>query len=181
MCRWRRCAIRTRPLGRGQWARTAGGGGTASAETVRQALAGKRLLLVLDNLEQVAEAAPFVGDLVSASPELRVLATSRLPLRLRAEHEYPVLPLGLPPRHAASPEEILCFEAVRLFVERAQTVKPGFILTPETAPGRGRDRTAPGRAAAGHRAGGSTGTHPSPNHAPGAAGAATAAADRWAA
>ena len=125
MCRWRRCAIRTRPLGRGQWARTAGGGGTASAETVRQALAGKRLLLVLDNLEQVAEAAPFVGDLVSASPELRVLATSRLPLRLRAEHEYLVLPLGLPPRHAASPEEILCFEAVRLFVERAQTVKPG--------------------------------------------------------
>ena len=133
MCRWRRCAIpnsspRPWPVGS-----DCGRRGTASAETVRQALAGKRLLLVLDNLEQVAEAAPFVGDLVAASPELRVLATSRLPLRLRAEHEYPVLPLGLPPRHAASPEEILCFEAVRLFVERAQTVKPGFILTPETA------------------------------------------------
>jgi len=109
-------------------------GGPSPAEAVRQALAGKRLLLVLDNLEQVAEAAPFVGDLVAASPELQVLATSRVPLRLRAEHEYPVLPLGLPPRHGASPEEDLASPAVQLFVERAQAVKPGFILTPETAP-----------------------------------------------
>jgi predicted ATPase/class 3 adenylate cyclase len=108
-------------------------GGPPPTEALRQALAGKRLLLVLDNLEQVAEAAPFVGDLVAASAELRVLATSRLPLRLRAEREYPVPPLGLPPRHGASPEEILRFEAVRLFVERAQAVNPGFILSPETA------------------------------------------------
>ena len=109
-------------------------GGPSPAEAVRQALAGKRLLLVLDNLEQIAEAAPFVADLVAASPELQVLATSRVPLRLRAEHEYPVLPLGLPPRHGASPEEDLASPAVQLFVERAQAVKPGFILTPETAP-----------------------------------------------
>jgi predicted ATPase/class 3 adenylate cyclase len=102
-------------------------------ERIRHELATKQLLLILDSVEHLVEAAPAVGELLAACPRLKVLATSRLPLRLRAEHEYPVLPLGLPPRHAASPEAILCFEAVRLFVERAQTVKPGFILTPETA------------------------------------------------
>src|SRR5918993_3079061 len=59
--------------------------GRPPAEAVREALAGKRLLLVLDNLEQVIAAAPFVGELLASSPTLGVLATSRLPLRLRAE------------------------------------------------------------------------------------------------
>jgi len=107
--------------------------GRPPAEVMQQAVAGKRLLLVLDNLEQVVDAAPFVGELLASSPTLGVLATSRLPLRLRAEHEYPVPPLALPPVNAASLEELRQYESVRLFVERAQAVRANFTLTPENA------------------------------------------------
>jgi predicted ATPase/class 3 adenylate cyclase len=107
--------------------------GQTPVQAVREALAGKRLLLVLDNVEQVAGSAPFVGELLAAAPALEVLATSRLPLRLRAEREYPVTPLALPPANATTPEQLLQYEAVRLFVERAQAVRSGFTLTPETA------------------------------------------------
>ncbi|HEX5963529.1 MAG TPA: adenylate/guanylate cyclase domain-containing protein, partial [Gemmatimonadales bacterium] len=108
--------------------------GQTPAQAVREALAGKRLLLVLDNVEQVAASAPFVGELLAAAPDLEVLATSRLPLRLRAEREYPVTPLALPPANGMPPEQFLQYEAVRLFVERAQAVRAGFTLTPEIAP-----------------------------------------------
>jgi predicted ATPase/class 3 adenylate cyclase len=108
--------------------------GQTPAQAVREALAGKRLLLVLDNVEQVAASATFVGELLAAVPDLEVLATSRLPLRLRAEHEYPVTPLALPPASGTPPEQLLQYEAVRLFVERAQAVRSGFVLTPEIAP-----------------------------------------------
>ena len=103
-------------------------------ERIRHELATKQLLLVLDNVEHLVEAAPAVGELLAACPRLKVLATSRLPLRLRAEREYPVPPLALPPVSEASPEELLRYEAVRLFVERAQAVRPGFTLTAETRP-----------------------------------------------
>ena len=108
--------------------------GQTPAQVVRETLAGKRLLLVLDNVEQVATSAPFVGELLAAARDLEVLATSRLPLRLRAEHEYPVTPLALPPASGTPPEQLLQYEAVRLFVERAQAVRAGFTLTPEIAP-----------------------------------------------
>jgi predicted ATPase/class 3 adenylate cyclase len=107
--------------------------GQMPAQAVREALADKRLLLVLDNVEQVAASAPFVGELLAAAPALEVLATSRLPLRLRAEREYPVPPLALPPANGTPPEQLLQYEAVRLFVERAQSVRAGFALTPEIA------------------------------------------------
>jgi predicted ATPase len=109
-------------------------GGQSPGQAVREALVGKRLLLVLDNVEQVAASAPFVGELLAAAPALEVLATSRLPLRLRAEREYPVPPLALPPANGTPPEQLLPYEAVRLFVERAQAVRAGFALTPEIAP-----------------------------------------------
>jgi predicted ATPase/class 3 adenylate cyclase len=108
--------------------------GLTPGQAVREAVAGKRLLLVLDNVEQVIIAAPFVGELLVAAPTLRVLATSRLPLRLRAEREYPVPPLALPPAIGTPPEQLIQYEAVRLFVERAQAVRAGFALTPEIAP-----------------------------------------------
>jgi predicted ATPase/class 3 adenylate cyclase len=108
--------------------------GQTPAQAVREALADKRLLLVLDNVEQVAAAAPLVGELLAAAPALEVLATSRLPLRLRAEHEYPVPPLALPPTNGTAPEHLFQYEAVRLFVERAQAVRADFALTPEIAP-----------------------------------------------
>jgi predicted ATPase/class 3 adenylate cyclase len=108
--------------------------GQTPTQAVRETLAGKRLLLVLDNVEQVAGSAPFVGELLAAAPALEVLTTSRLPLRLRAEREYPVTPLALPPANGTAPEALLQYEAVRLFVERAQAVRVGFTLTPDIAP-----------------------------------------------
>lgn len=96
----------------------------------------RRLLLVLDNFEQVTEAAGAVTNLVRDCPGLTVLATSRQALRVRAEHVYPVAPLSLPPagpRHL-SVEQISGYEAVRLFVDRARAVQPDFEMTDANAP-----------------------------------------------
>jgi predicted ATPase/class 3 adenylate cyclase len=103
-------------------------------ERLGKVLATKHVLLVLDNVEHLVEIAPPIGELLGTCPGLKVLATSRLPLRLRAEREYPVPPLALPPAQEGPPEELLQYEAVRLFVERAQAVRSDFALTPETAP-----------------------------------------------
>jgi predicted ATPase/DNA-binding SARP family transcriptional activator len=89
-----------------------------AADALIEQLASRHLLLVLDNLEQIAEAAGDVAKLLNAAPRLRVLATSRTPLRLAAEHEYPVQPLPVP-RHGAALEELARNEAVQLFVTRA--------------------------------------------------------------
>ena len=101
-------------------------------------LRDRRLLLVLDNFEQVLGAAPLVGELLAAAPRLTVLATSRVALRLYGEHEFRVPPLPLPVAatagEAATPEAVLASEAGRLFVERARAACPGFAVTPETAP-----------------------------------------------
>jgi hypothetical protein len=80
-------------------------------------LAGRSLLLVLDNFEQVTPAAPDVARILERAPEVKVLATSRAPLRVSGEHEFRVPPL---------PNE----DAVTLFAERATAVRPGFVLTP---------------------------------------------------
>jgi predicted ATPase len=93
------------------------------------------MLLVLDNFEQIAEAAPFLADLLAAAPELKLLATSRAALQLRAEHEFPVPPLGLPDRGRPLAAETLSqYAAVALFIERATAVKPDFAVTSENAP-----------------------------------------------
>src|SRR5829696_9232178 len=93
----------------------------------------KRLLLVLDNFEQVVEGAPLVTDLLGACPGLTALLTSRALLGVSGERAYPVPPLGLPaapPGGAAVPLRALeASAAVRLFVERAQAVRPEFALT----------------------------------------------------
>jgi len=86
---------------------------------IAERLGGSELLLVLDNFEQVADAAPDVAALLAAAPGLRVLATSRTPLRLSGEHEYPVQPLPVP-RPGAAADEIATSEAVQLFVARAR-------------------------------------------------------------
>jgi predicted ATPase/class 3 adenylate cyclase len=94
----------------------------------------KRLLLILDNFEQVLEGALVVGELVGTCPGLKVLATSRIPLRLYGEQEYPVPPLSLPdPRTLPPSKDLTQYEAVRLFVERASAAKPGFSVTDENA------------------------------------------------
>ena len=110
--------------------------GELSLEDVLKEYLGRRkLLLVFDNFEQVLDGAPLVGKLLYACPKLKVLATSRIPLRLYGEKEYPVPPLALPDPTVLPPLEILTqYEAVRLFVERAKAVKGDFEVTNESAP-----------------------------------------------
>jgi predicted ATPase/class 3 adenylate cyclase len=104
-------------------------------ESLKSYIRDKRLLLILDNFEQILEKAPLVGELVGACPNLKVLATSRIPLRLYGEWEYPVPPLALPDPSVLPPVEVLSqYEAVKLFVERARAVKEDFEVTNESAP-----------------------------------------------
>jgi len=105
------------------------------ADTLRAYLADKRLLLVLDNFEQIVAASAEVATLLEASPGLNLLVTSRLPLRLRGEREYPLAPLALPdPRRLPPTDELSQVAAVALFVERAQGARPDFALTADNAP-----------------------------------------------
>ena len=104
-------------------------------ESLKSYLQEKHLLLVLDNFEQVVQEAPVVGELVAACPKLKALATSRTPLRLYSEQEYPIPPLALPDPKLLPPVKVLTqYEAVRLFVERARAVKADFSVTNENAP-----------------------------------------------
>jgi predicted ATPase/class 3 adenylate cyclase len=103
-------------------------------ETLKSHLQEKHLLLVIDNFEQVLDGAPIVADLLMACPKLRVLATSRIPLRLYGEQEYPVPPLAVPDPRVLPPLKVLTqYEAVTLFVERARAIKPDFAVTNESA------------------------------------------------
>jgi predicted ATPase/transcriptional regulator with XRE-family HTH domain len=98
-------------------------------------LAGKRLLLVLDNCEHLLPAAPQVAALLGACPALRVVTTSRAPLHLSGEHLYSVLPLELPDVGRLPPlEELGQIAAVRLFVERVRAVESDFALNEANAP-----------------------------------------------
>jgi predicted ATPase/class 3 adenylate cyclase/Tfp pilus assembly protein PilF len=104
-------------------------------ETLKDYLSERRLLLLLDNFEQVLGAAPQVTELLAVAPGLKVLATSRAPLGLYGEHEFPVPPLSLPDLKRPPPlERLTQYEAVGLFVERAQAIKPDFKVTNESAP-----------------------------------------------
>ena len=93
----------------------------------------RELLLVLDNFEHVQAGAPAVSALLSRCLTLHAIVTSRSPLRIQGERELPIPPLAVPPEdaepHAA--HELLEYPGIRLFVERAQAVDPGFRLTEE--------------------------------------------------
>jgi class 3 adenylate cyclase len=110
-------------------------GGRPLLESLEDYLGEKNILLMVDNFEQVLEAAPMVTELLSGAPNLKVLATSRIPLRLYGEHEYSVPPLALPdPERPPPVEHLTQYEAVRLFVERARAVKVDYSVTNESAP-----------------------------------------------
>jgi non-specific serine/threonine protein kinase len=97
-------------------------------------LTDRRLLLLLDNCEHLAYSCAVVVDaLLRTCPQLRVLATSRQPLDIAGEHIIVVNPLSIPAADApvGTPEDLAPYEAVRLFVERAQAVAPGFHVTAE--------------------------------------------------
>ena len=121
-----------------------------ATEVLLEWIDAKRVLFVLDNFEQVLDAGPIVADLLRAAPNLKVLATSRAPLRVSGEQEYPVPGLPTPPdpsqltalERANLPEAsrrvdvatLATYEAVRLFIARATAVRPGFLVTSENAP-----------------------------------------------
>lgn len=124
-------------------------GGRSGRDVLVEWLTGKRVLLVLDNLEQVVDAGPVVADLLRAAPGLKVLATSRAPLRISGEQEFPVPGLPVPPdpgglggyqqaRLAGAAvldaAQLSTYEAVRLFIARALAVRPGFAVSNENAP-----------------------------------------------
>ena len=94
----------------------------------------RRLLLALDNFEQVMGAAPLLAKLLAAAPGLVVLVTSRTVLRLSGEHEFPVPPLPVPPPGVGrDPADLQRYASVSLFMERAHAVAPGFDLTDANA------------------------------------------------
>ncbi|HEX3687355.1 MAG TPA: adenylate/guanylate cyclase domain-containing protein [Gaiellaceae bacterium] len=104
--------------------------GETALETLTDYLREKELLLVLDNFEHVFAAAPAVAGLLESAPDLHVLVTSRMPLRLRAEHAHRVPQLAVPDlRRPAVAEEVVDFESVRLFVERARGAAADFVLS----------------------------------------------------
>jgi predicted ATPase/class 3 adenylate cyclase len=121
-------------------------GGESPREVIVAQLRDRNLLLVLDNFEQVMGAAELVADLLRRCPRLSLLVTSRERLNLLGEHELVVPPLPLPERRtprpldrsalAVAPDDVDAIAqspAVRLFVERARGVNPGFDLSPENA------------------------------------------------
>jgi predicted ATPase/class 3 adenylate cyclase len=125
--------------------------GNRGAEAIlREWLGSKKVLLVLDNFEQVLGAGPVVADLLRDAPALSVLVTSRAALRVYGEQEYPVPGLPTPPdlstlsklELASLPAEartvdaaaLSSYESVRLFIARATAVRPDFRVTNENAP-----------------------------------------------
>jgi predicted ATPase/class 3 adenylate cyclase/DNA-binding XRE family transcriptional regulator len=129
-------------------------------ESLKDELREQHLLLLLDNFEQVLTAAPQMAELLAACPKLKLLATSRAVLHLYGEHEFGVPPLALPPRSPYPPTpapttggrgvdspplpawergpggegDLTQYDAVRLFIECAQAVKPDFLVTNTNAP-----------------------------------------------
>jgi predicted ATPase/DNA-binding winged helix-turn-helix (wHTH) protein len=114
------------------------GGSQSPFEVLKQNLQDSLrapMLLLLDNFEHLVQAAPIVADLLAISPLLKIMVTSREPLHLYGENEFPVPPLMLPDVRSIPPIEALSqYPAVALFVQRAVAVKPDFDLTRENAP-----------------------------------------------
>ena len=108
--------------------------GRPIADVLRDAIGTRSLLLILDNFEHLFPAVPFVADLVESCPRLKVVVTSRELLRLSREYELPIPPLELPPLRTETVDQIARNDAVRLFLARAESARPGFRLTGETAP-----------------------------------------------
>jgi predicted ATPase len=119
-------------IGRAVGAELAGAG--APLQALVEQLGDGRWLLILDNLEQVVDAARDLGELLARCPGVVILATSRTVLGLRAEREYPVAPLPPPADPATVPvDELASSPAVALFVDRASAVRPDFTLTKANA------------------------------------------------
>lgn len=108
--------------------------GRTLIDGIHEVLREREVLLVLDNVEHLLPAAPVVLDLLAACPTMKVVATSRAPLRVRGEREYPVPVLRLPtPEDVRDIAVLALTEAVAFFVDRVQAVQPDFALTADSA------------------------------------------------
>jgi predicted ATPase len=103
------------------------------ADTLFDHLRDKTLLLVIDNFEQLLDATPVVSRVLDSAPDVKLLATSRVPLRVSGEQEYHVSPLPLPLNHFDDPDRLTDYDSIRLFMERATAVRPDFRITQENA------------------------------------------------
>ncbi len=104
-------------------------------DQLKTSLRDKHLLLLLDNFEQVISAAVQVAELLAACPKLKMIVTSREVLHVRGEQEFAVSPLALPdPKHLPDTVALSQYEAVALFIARAQAVKPEFQVSNANAP-----------------------------------------------
>jgi predicted ATPase/transcriptional regulator with XRE-family HTH domain len=109
-------------------------GSGSTQNDLKEFLTGKRMLLVLDNFEQVLDAGPLVLDLLGRCPGLKVLVTSREALHVPGEQQFPVSPLGLPDLARLPDLQALpTYPSIALFVERARAVDPTFLLNEENA------------------------------------------------
>ena len=109
--------------------------GQSLTDTLRARLRRRRVLLVLDNCEHLLGACAELSELLlGGCPQLRILATSREPLKLAGERIWQVPPLAVPPKEDAPPETLSGYAAVALFRERAASAQPGFSLNPYLAP-----------------------------------------------
>jgi predicted ATPase/DNA-binding XRE family transcriptional regulator/uncharacterized protein (DUF2384 family) len=109
--------------------------GLSACDQVKTYLRGREMLLALDNFEHVTRAATAVADVLAVCPRVKALVTSRATLWVRGEHELALSPLDTPDlAHLPPVEDIARYAAVALFVYRAQSVKPAFTLTPDSAP-----------------------------------------------
>ena len=108
--------------------------GRTALETLMSRLEGREVLLLLDNFEQVIAAAASVAVMLAALPDLKLVVTSRVVLRISGEQEFPVPPLAVPSIGAAVDVDRLSrMDSVALFVQRARSFKPGFALGEENA------------------------------------------------
>ena len=107
--------------------------GRPLVEHLAHHLQGRKLLIVLDNFEHLLPAAPVVADLLSGARGLRIVVSSRSPLRVSGEQECPVPPLELPRQAPSTAASVSACESVRLFTERAAAVVPGFAVDEQNA------------------------------------------------
>jgi predicted ATPase/DNA-binding CsgD family transcriptional regulator len=102
-------------------------------DRLRSHLANAQTLMLLDNFEHLITAAPVIGQILQATARLRIVVTSRAPLHLSGEQEFEVPPLQVPDPQGGTVAAVGSCESVRLFTERAQAVRPGFVLDQENA------------------------------------------------
>ena len=108
--------------------------GRSIRATLEETIRDSETLVILDNFEQVLDAAPLVAELLRSAPRVKVLVTSRAALRLSGEQEFAVPPLRMPdPGAIRRPDRLREFEAIALFAQRAAAVAPGFAITDDNA------------------------------------------------